>query len=379
LNTVRVYDPKSFIVSSDEVDLSKSNTRCRMPCWMVILLTMRCTIHCVYCYADHEGMQGRSEFDLLLYKRLIREAKECGIGSVELLGGDPFCREDIFDIIEYTLSEGMHFNITTKYPLSREDINRLAEMGLSKIRISIDALSPDIIDKMVSSPNHGKKLLKVLDYLGEAGIQVHTHTVLTSYNIHDAINLIRFLVQLPHVYQCSAIPYRKSMFRHDDNNFCSLNDLHEFEREFNQIRHEFPRKILFFQGIPSDHYRGNEEERASVFWKRGICTANRQCLTVLPDGRVTICEQLYFHEDFIIGDLTKQTLREVWNSPRASELAHPEQSAVPDGLCKDCSDFYRCNEVIGRCIVKTIKAYGSDRSHWPDPRCPRAPVGNRLV
>ena len=374
---VRTYDPRGFIVPADRIDMT--NKRCNIPCSLIVLPTLRCFTNCIYCYADRKGMQKAEEFDLKLYKRLLDEANECGIETIEISGGDFFCREDAFNLIHYTLEKGMYLNIPTKYPLSKDQVNQLAEMGLSTIQISIDALSPDIIDKMVAIPGYGKKILKTLDYLGEAGIRIRTNTVLTPYNIKGAANLARHLAKMPHTFGCKFTAYGRSLYNHRSDLFCSPNDLKEFERELDQIQSEFPHKFLALSGTYSNPYEGNKDERSSAFWKRPNCTANQRAAIVLPNGQITICEELYFHEYFIIGDLRKQSLIEAWNSPRALELAHPDQSLVPDGPCKDCPDFDRCHLGRGRCFRDTLKAYGYDKPYWPDPRCPRAPVGNRLV
>ena len=46
----------------------------------------------------------------------------------------------------------------------------------------------------------------------------------------------------------------------------------------------------------------------------------KQLAFVLPDGKVSACEQLYWHPQFILGDLKEQTLAEIWQSPRAKAL-----------------------------------------------------------
>ncbi|MBU7045611.1 MAG: radical SAM protein [Theionarchaea archaeon] len=376
LKAARIYDPYDFIMPAEYIDMS--DTRCKMPCSLIVLPTMRCFTSCIYCYADRERMQGQQDFDMNFYHQLLKEAKACGIETVEISGGDLFCREDAFDLIQSTLSEGMYPTIPTKYPLSRKDVDNLADMGLSTIQISIDAHSPDIIDKMTGRPGYGRRILKTLDYLGEAGIRVRTNSVLTPYNIQDAVKLAYHLAHMPHVFKCNFTPYGRSLYRHSDTLFCSPDSLNEFARELAIIKDEFPRKPLFFSGAPLDPYSADEEKKASTFWERALCTANRRGVVVLPNGKVTICEELYFHEHFIIGDLTKNTLMEVWESPRALELAHPDQSAVIDGQCSNCPDFRRCHEERGRCFRDTLKAYGYNKPHWPDPRCPRASMGNRM-
>jgi radical SAM protein with 4Fe4S-binding SPASM domain len=377
LTNARVYNPNDFIVPAETVDMS--DVRCKIPFSLLVLPTMRCYTNCRYCYADKEGCQESAEFSLPLFRRLLKEARECGAETIEFSGGDIFCRKDAFELIQCTRSEGMYPSIPTKYPLSKDQIEQLAKMGLSTIQISIDALDPDIIDGLVAKkPGYGKRILKTLDYLGEAGIRVRTNSVLTPYNIRDAVNLARYLAEMPHVFRSNFTCYARSLYRHQDSLFCSLSDIDEFEKGLNQIRDKFPHKAINFNGPSGDPYDKDETKRTSAFWDRAFCTANRRGCVVLPDGRVTICEELYFHEYFIIGDLNKQTLMEVWNSPRALELAYPDQATVPDGPCKDCPDFRRCHEGLGRCVREALKAYGYDKPHWPDPRCPRAPVGTRL-
>lgn len=374
---VQTYDPRNFIAPADSIDMS--DARCKIPFRLLILTTMRCITSCRYCYADREAFRGKPEFGLMLFKRLIREAKECGIEAIQFSGGDIFCRRDAFDLIESTLSAGMYANIPTKYPLSSSQVERLSRLGLSTIQISIDALNPDVIDTMVARHGYGKKILQTLGYLGEAGIRVRTNTVLTPYNIRDAPDLARYLAEKSYVFKCNFTCYVRSHYRHDDSMFCSPTEVHEFERGFNRVRNEFPHKAMFFSSPPVNPYMGGEIERAKAFGQRSRCTASRQGVVVLPDGRVTVCEELYDNEHFIIGDLSKQTLMEIWNSPRALEIAHPVQGSVPDGACRDCLDFHACHDGLGTCYRETIKAYGGRRWYWPDPRCPHAPIGKRLA
>jgi radical SAM protein with 4Fe4S-binding SPASM domain len=373
---LRVYDPKDFIVPVEKIDMS--NIRCNMPTEILILPTMRCYTNCIYCYADRKGEQD-DELDFPQYNRLLREAKECSIETVEFSGGDIFSKKDAFDFVEATFSAGLYPVLTTKYPLSRQEIEILAGMGLSTIQISIDAFSSYIIDRMVGREGYGKRILRTLDYLGEAGIKVRTNSVLTPFNIHDAVNLAKHLAQMPHVFKSNFNVYSRSLYKHKDTSFCSLNEIQEFETAFNYIKEEAPEKAMYFSGPNSDPYLEDESKRTKRFWERAQCTANRRGLIVLPNGKVTICEELYFHESFIIGDLNKQSLMEVWNSPKALELAKPDQSLVPDGACKDCPDYQRCHEGLGRCYREVLKAYGYDKPDLPDPRCPRATVGKRFA
>jgi len=95
---------------------------------------------------------------------------------------------------------------------------------------------------------------------------------------------------------------------------------------------------------------------------------------ILPDGKVTICEQLYWDSRFIIGDLTTQSIEEVWNSPRALELSFPKREDFRDeSVCKGCDIFEECLSFPNKCFADVLKGYGKENWDYPDPRCIKAP------
>jgi radical SAM protein with 4Fe4S-binding SPASM domain len=110
------------------------------------------------------------------------------------------------------------------------------------------------------------------------------------------------------------------------------------------------------------------------------CTALRTHLFILPDGKVTVCEQLYWNPRFIVGDVTTESIREVWNSEKAMRLWQlDEEEMSSDSPCKECPVMEVCYSERNRCWADVIKAYGEEGWDYPDPRCERAPeLKNRL-
>lgn len=95
---------------------------------------------------------------------------------------------------------------------------------------------------------------------------------------------------------------------------------------------------------------------------------------ILPDGKVTICEQLYWNKNFLIGDLAKMSISEVWNSPRALYLAHRQQNDYSsDSYCHKCKIFDTCKANLNDCFPNIMKVYGKEHWDYPDPRCDKAP------
>ena len=127
---------------------------------------------------------------------------------------------------------------------------------------------------------------------------------------------------------------------------------------------------LVTETIDKEYYK---ESRGSAFFKGAKCSALNTHMFVLPDGKVTICEQLYWNPRFVIGDLTSQSIKEVWTSNSANFLAHVNRSNIqPKSSCRSCDNLRDCFS-NNRCWADVIKSYGNQYWDFPDPRCSYAP------
>jgi radical SAM protein with 4Fe4S-binding SPASM domain len=116
------------------------------------------------------------------------------------------------------------------------------------------------------------------------------------------------------------------------------------------------------------HYDDNK------FLSKARCSGNMYGFIILPDGNITICEELYWHPEFIIGNINKQSILEVWSSQKANDLFYLQQSLLDKkSACSSCESFSICRHRGGVCWREVIKTYGVDCWNFPDPRCKFAP------
>lgn len=107
-----------------------------------ISLTNRCNLRCRMCTLA--GQTGESE-ELSTHEifRLAREAADYGVSQILLTGGEPFLREDLFDIISFISSLGLSSVVTTNGTLFEPQWpQRLRKCGLSHLHFSIDGIGP---------------------------------------------------------------------------------------------------------------------------------------------------------------------------------------------------------------------------------------------
>ena len=99
------------------------------------------------------------------------------------------------------------------------------------------------------------------------------------------------------------------------------------------------------------------------------CTANMKHCFILPDGKVTICERLYWNPLFIIGDLSNNSLSEVWNSDKAHNLYFKTINEInSSSFCKKCQGREECFTKKKRCWVDIVNTWGNNIT-YPDPIC----------
>jgi radical SAM protein with 4Fe4S-binding SPASM domain len=372
---IRQYDPMDFVIPASRVDVK--DPRMRKPYMIYFLPTLYCPQKCVYCYAHTCPRPEKDSISLERLREVFAELGGLGVEVIQMSGGEVFARKDIFKIIEAVFAAGMTVDIPTKLGVNYEQALRLKELGVPIVQVSLDSTDPAILERMVGVRNYRARVFKVLDDLRRAGMPVRVNSVLTPLNLSTVGSLIDYLGGLGNVTRLSITPYGRSLFCHSDELFVSPEQLAEAHAEIARKRPLYPhlRINVTGGGVPAP----TDPEEQMRQWKgRAFCTANRHGFVILPDGKVSVCEELYDHPEFVIGDLKRQSVMEVWTSSEALALLHPDQAAVPEGPCKSCASFDECNSFKGRCWRDVLKTYGWDKHYYPDPRCPSAPPGNRL-
>lgn len=209
--------------------------------------------------------------------------------------------------------------------------------------------------------------------LDDSGLKFQVSTVLTTYNsdIKIMTELFSFLSKLKNITTWNIVTVHDSL-NSQLKDFHSLKPSHE---QLNKLFEELKETVKYSKiNVAIDENTLNKEyysdQGGSKYFKGNKCSALSMQFFILPDGKVTICEQLYWHPYFIIGDVCNNSLSSVWNSKRAKFLAYRAWNDIrPTSKCYECTLNKECFEHNNRCWVDIMKAYGKDNYDYPDPRC----------
>lgn len=180
--------------------------------YLRLSLTDRCNLRCVYCMPMH-GLTFVPNAELLTVtelEKVVQAAVEAGFQKVRLTGGEPTLRQDIVDIVHCLAHlEGVkELSMTTngyRLPYIAQD---LADAGLKRVNIHLDALNKDSLSKLMRLGSYDKAWAGI-EAAEKAGLTpIKLNAVITrGYNDSAAVDLacltlkknwqIRFIELMP--------------------------------------------------------------------------------------------------------------------------------------------------------------------------------------
>ena len=265
-----------------------------VPATLLISPTMRCNLRCTGCYAGNYSM--KDDLELEVIDRVLTEGKELGIFWVSILGGEPFIRQDMWEI--YKRHNDIFFQVFTNGTFVDKEIARkLAEVGNILIIFSLEGFEEE------TDARRGKgvfrKVMQGMDNLREVGVPFGFSIMVTRHNV-DTIISDKFNDML--LEKACLIGWHFLYMPAGLNPDTSLMPTAE-QRELmrvrgaQRIRNEKPLLILDFW---------NDAPTAG-----GCIAGSRQFLHINSHGDVEPCIFIHLATD----NIHDKSLREVINSP----------------------------------------------------------------
>ena len=364
------YNPRDFIIPAHLIDLETA--RLYKPIGLSFHLSDDCMRNCIYCNIERRKRRDTQELTRKRWVELFRECIDLDILTITLSGGDPFMNKDIVEFISLLTQAGIQPLTATKSRVSKEVARRLKEAGLQRIQVSIDAASYGLGDLMTGSPGAFESAIESIRNLLDAGMTVRSNCVMTRVNVGQAPALVNLLLGMG-VDTISLTGFGRSLYV-DPN----LNDLLFLSQEEKDSLEALARSYTdgtVRASLGVDWSTSTPESRWESFPHRSMCSAGRWGFIIHSDGKVTLCDEMPLNDWNVVGDVTHQSILEVWQSPRIDQLLNPPMEQFKDTACADCADFTECANAPGRCFRDAQKSFGTYFA--PSPNCPRAPIGLR--
>ncbi|MCP5022080.1 MAG: radical SAM protein [bacterium] len=154
-----------------------------------------CNLTCAHCYADRGNSGTRiAEVDRLL--KHLDEAITLGAVKVDVTGGEALLHPSIDRVLSYLAPLNVKVNLYSNLATRDDDLlNRLKAYELGSVITSVDALDPELHDRIRGRQSSWDNTVGNIRSLVEEGIPVRANVVANELNIDQIQDLCSFLYE----------------------------------------------------------------------------------------------------------------------------------------------------------------------------------------
>lgn len=147
--------------------------------------TQACDLACRHCRASAQPGRDEQELSTNEAKGLLRQVKRLGDPLLVFTGGDPLKREDLFELIEYSVSIGLRTTVTPSATplLTAEAVKRFKECGVARMAISIDGPDARTHDEFRQVAGSFQTSIDALNAARACGMETQVNTTVTRGNM----------------------------------------------------------------------------------------------------------------------------------------------------------------------------------------------------
>lgn len=308
------------------------------PDMVQVNFTFRCNLRCKMCdmHKQMDRMKSQSrriEIETPLFRKIIEDTKELGTKTILFLGGEPFLREDLFELIKYAKSFGLNTSLVTNGVLMNEKIiKNCFDAGLDWLTVSIDAASEKVFSQI-----RGRDVFKIitdnirnLNQLRKQNNREFPKVVVCCTVMNENLEE---LVQVADL--CKGLEIDRVFFQ--PVVACNVDQTQRDEvfsgaipKERLGVLDESISKLVEYKKRSPAHYSFianstkllelmKEYFRGSIDYQKVPCYAGYNRLQIVQEGKVYFCVNQNQHES-VFGDIEKDSLRKLWYSKEANSF-----------------------------------------------------------
>ncbi len=329
-------------------------------------LTERCNLRCRHCYQVAGNIR---EMPLPAIRKIVAEASDMiknwsdlyGIAftpSMNVTGGEPLLRRDLFDVLRTMRQFGFEVSLLTNGTLvDRACAEKLADLGVNGVQVSMEG--PEDVHDAIRGRGSFSASAAGVKQLVDCGIPVTLNVTVSSLNVRYAGKVIAFGARsgVRRVGFSRLVPMgRGRALQSRMLTQKEIRGLYEtlFSLDF--------KGLDIVTGDPVAAQMKIKIERDAGATAIGGCAAGVSGLTIQPNGDVTPCRRL----PLTLGNALKDPLRKIWAaSPVLEALRDRRRYRGRCGACPRWSLCRGCRAIAYACS----RSKGGEDFLGDDPQC----------
>lgn len=302
--------------------------------------TLRCNAKCKHCGSRAgENIKLNDELTTEEIKNAFKNIANKYDTSkilINVTGGEPLVRQDLFDVMKYANNLGYHWGMTTNGILINDTIiNKMKETGMTTISISLDGLEKSH-DEFRCVPGSYKRIIENIKKLKEADFlnYLQITTVINKTNINELEEMYNQILKLG--INSWRIVNMDPIGRAEDNKDLAL-DNKEYISLIKFIQ-EKRKKSKFDVTYGCTHFLGmkfeNEVRNHSFFCVTGFTTGS-----ILYNGDIYVCPSVERRKELVQGNIRNDDFVDVWEN-KFEWFRNIDKLKCKE--CENCKDWKYC-------------------------------------
>lgn len=302
---------------------------------LYVEILSKCNKRCAYCYNEKEVLGGNHFISPKLFEKIVDTAKEIGLQSIDISGGEPMLHDGICEMIEYAYSKKIIIRLISNFTLYKEKVYDLICKYSIPLQVTIDGHTSEIHD-YTRGEGTFEKIAKNLAFLFEMGYKGELHI---RVNLHKA----------NYKYVAEIISYAKSIKASKifiaminkigaGTNFHDVIDYENSDEILSYITAKVEETKLMDDGVEVNYTEPKVAMGCPYYEKETLECGFR----IAADGYVYPC-QLFMDKIFRIGNVNNSSLESILNGEKLGRfhvLIGMRKHYIPE--CQDCAYKNMC-------------------------------------
>jgi radical SAM protein with 4Fe4S-binding SPASM domain len=345
--------------------------------------TVRCNLACAHCRRLESNDAGVADLSPSQGEGLIDQLAELGrrqprMPVLVFSGGEPFCRHDLFVLMDKARQEGIILALATNgTTINREKAQQIRDRDVARVSVSLDGATAEVHDRMRQIPGAFDKALEGIRHLREASVPFQINVTLTKQNVHQLADVYELAKSLGavavHIFMLVPVGCGQVLAETD---MLSPQQYEQILRDIYMLenRGEIQIKVtcgphyerIKRQVVRSVPVRAYQETPHGVTTPPHVsskgCLAGLGVLFVSHRGDVYPCGYLPVN----CGNILEKRLIEIWD--HSEDLARMRDVAALEGKCGVCAYKQVCGGCRARAFGMTGNYMGEEPFCAYDPR-----------
>lgn len=322
----------SYFNLEQKFNFAKSFVFKKSPLYVQFYITARCNLACEQCNIIYSDAK-HQEMHIEQIKKVAKNLKKIGVNIVLLIGGEPFVRKDIHEIVRVFTELNIHVRMQTNGIASEKQLYECVRAGGKDISISLDTLEPRLQDEINGGFNKSwSRAINTISNVSKIfpdNATAFFNSVIMPKNLKDIIKVIKFATKIG--WGVSLVPVHTTT-PHNPMGYRTLDYKNQVtfkedsEAEIKKLVKDLKQIKKNYNLYDSDEYLDDVQNfllKKPLKWRNrndNTCDSPNLYFAISPSGTLKTCCDFEALENFYVYE---DNFPELYFSGKIQEIVYP--------------------------------------------------------